>query len=174
MKKIISICLLGAMTAFTAAAQYKNNTIKVGQEAPELSYPSPDGKALSLKEINKGRYVLLDFWASWCGPCRLASPSLVKVYNEYKDKKFKDAPKGFTIVSVSLDRTKANWVKAINSDKLSWPYHMSDLKAWESEAAAKYGVRFIPQAFLIGPDGKIIGAYNSPTEAEKELAKFAQ
>lgn len=172
MKKIISICLLSVVTAFSASAQYQNTTIKVGQAAPELSYPSPEGKVLSLKEINKGRYVLLDFWASWCGPCRLASPSVVKLYQEYKDKKFKDASKGFTIVSVSLDRNKDSWVKAIQKDNLYWPYHMSDLKAWQSEAASKYGVRFIPQAFLIGPDGKIIGAYNSPEAAGEELAKF--
>jgi len=172
MKKILSICLLGVFTAFTASAQYQNTTIKVGQKAPELAYQNPDGKTISLQDINKGRYVLLDFWASWCGPCRLASPSVVKMYQEFKDKKFKDAPKGFTIVSVSLDRNKDAWIKAIKDDHLSWPYQMSDLKAWQSEAAEKYGVRFIPQAFLIGPDGKVIGAYNSPEAAKEALQKF--
>lgn len=174
MKKILSICLLGVFTVFSASAQYQNTTIKVGQKAPELAYPSPEGKTISLQDINKGRYVLLDFWASWCGPCRLASPSVVKMYQEYKDKKFKDAPKGFTIVSVSLDRNKDAWVKAIKDDKLSWPYQMSDLKSWQSEAAEKYGVRYIPQAFLIGPDGNVIGAYNSPEAAKEELKKFVK
>ena len=177
MKKIISICLLGLLTASVSSAQYTNDYIKAGQEAPELSYPSPDGKTLSLKEINKGRYVLLDFWASWCGPCRMANPALVKFYKKYKDKKFKNAPNGFTIVSVSLDKSKTNWVNAIKADHLSWPYHMSDLQAWSSDAAAKYGVRFIPQSFLIGPDGKIIDVYgpdNDPSNAEKVLDKAAQ
>lgn len=174
MKKIISICFIGLMTAVSASAQYKNETIKVGQEAPELAYPSPDGKIISLKKVNHDRYVLLDFWASWCGPCRLSSPALVALYKEFKDKRFKDARKGFTVVSVSLDRKKENWIEAIKKDDLSWPYHMSDLKAWQSEAASKYGVLFIPQAFLIGPDGKVLGWYMHPSDAKRDLEKYVE
>lgn len=177
MKKTLAILLLGVFTVFTTNAQYKNTTIKVGQEVPQLDYPSPDGTNISLKQVNKGRYVLLDFWASWCGPCRMTSPSLVKLYDTYKDKKFKDAPNGFTIVSVSLDGNKGRWIDAIKKDNLYWKNHMSDLKAWQSEAAKIYGVQFIPQSFLIGPDGKIIAKYQSigsATEAAKDLAKYVK
>jgi len=175
MKKILSVCLVSLGLAASACAQrYDNTKIKVGQEAPELAFPSPDGKIISLKEVNKGRYILLDFWASWCGPCRMSNPGLVKLYQNYKDKKFKGAPQGFTVFSVSLDRQKEAWQRAIAADHLSWPYHISDLKSWQSDAAAAYGVLFIPQAFLIGPDGKIIGAYNSSEKAGEELEKYVK
>lgn len=171
MKKVIGIFLFMAFASSSVFAQYKNTTIQVGQDAPELSYPDPNGKTMTLSKITKGRYILLDFWASWCGPCRMANPGLVNLYNEYKGVKFKDAPKGFTVFSVSLDRNSEAWVKAIEKDKLEWPYHVSDLKAWSSEAARTYGVNFIPQAFLIGPDGKIVGVYNSALSAKEELEK---
>jgi thiol-disulfide isomerase/thioredoxin len=171
-KKTLGICLLAMSVAFSSSAQYENAKIKVGQDAPELAYPSPEGKIISLQEVNKGLYILLDFWASWCGPCRMSNPGLVKMYNKYKDKKFKKAPKGFTVFSVSLDRKEEAWKKAIAADHLSWPYHISDLKSWQSEAAAAYGIQYIPQTFLIGPDGKIIGKYNSAEAAASELEKF--
>lgn len=173
MKKILAFCLLAGWFSFgtptTSHAQYKNNKIKVGQEAPNLIFADQNGKDLDLSKIAKGHYVLLDFWASWCRPCRVAHPALVSLYEDYKGKKFSDAPKGFTIVSVSLDKDHDNWVKAIKDDQLTWPYHMSDLKAWSSAAAAAYGVMFIPQSFLIGPDGKIIGVYNHALQAKEEL-----
>ncbi len=171
-KKIIVATIVVCSMGITAQAQYKNTKIEIGQQAPELSFPDPQDKMISLQQIAKGKYVLLDFWASWCGPCRRANPSLVAFYEKYKSKKFKDAPKGFTVFSVSLDRTKDAWMNAIKSDKLAWPYHVSDLKAWKSEAADIYGVAFIPQAFLIGPDGKIIGKYMTAEEAVQDIEKY--
>lgn len=159
---------------FTASAQYENQFIKLGQPAPELSFPSPEGKAMKLSEINKGRYVILDFWASWCGPCRQANPGLVNMYNEYSKKKFKGAKKGFTVVSVSLDQNKDSWINAIKKDGLIWEYHMSDLKQWQSEAAQKYGLQYIPQCFLLDPNGKVIGKYSRAEEAKEELMKHMQ
>ena len=91
MKKTIALFALAIGMAVTTNAQYANTTIKVGQKAPELAYANPEGKVIKLSEINKGSYVLLDFWASWCGPCRRASPSVVALYNDYSQKKFKDA-----------------------------------------------------------------------------------
>lgn len=160
------------MMSTSVMAQYENQKIKVGQQAPELSYASPEGMTYSLTKESKGRYILLDFWASWCGPCRRSNPALVAFYNKYKDAKLKDAAKGFSVFSVSLDRSKDAWIKAIKDDNLSWPYHISDLKAWQSEAASAYGVAYIPQAFLIGPDGKVLGKYSNAEQAAADLEKY--
>jgi len=171
MKKILTLLALSC-TLMATAQNAENTTIKVGQPAPELKFNNPQDKEISLSEITKGRYVLLDFWASWCRPCRAANPRVVEIYNKYKDLKYKNAPKGFTIVSVSLDQRKDAWLKAIETDKLAWEYHMSDLGGWESKAAMEYGVQFIPQAFLIGPDGKIIAMYNFPENVASDLEKL--
>ena len=121
--------------------------VMVGSEAPEIALNDTTGKAVPLSSL-RGKYVLIDFWASWCGPCRNENPNVVRMYNKFKDK-------GFAIYSVSLDQSKANWVKAINNDHLTWT-HVSDLKYWQSTAAQQYGVQAIPQTFLIDKEGKII------------------
>ena len=172
MKQLITTVLLMSAISFGAKAQYSNETIKIGQQAPDLSFPSPKGETYKLSEINKGRVVLLDFWASWCRPCRNANPGLVAVYNKYKDKKFKNAKNGFTVVSVSLDQNKTAWVQAIEADKLVWPYHMSDLMQWRSLACQIYGLEFIPQAFLLDANGKIVGKYNFGEQAQGDLDKL--
>ncbi len=121
--------------------------VMVGSEAPEIALNDTTGKAVPLSSL-RGKYVLIDFWASWCGPCRNENPNVVRMYNKFKEK-------GFAIYSVSLDQSKANWVKAINNDHLTWT-HVSDLKYWQSAAAQQYGVQAIPQTFLIDKEGKII------------------
>ncbi len=120
----------------------------IGNKAPEIDLPAPDGKNIKLSSL-RGNYVLLDFWASWCRPCRAENPNIVKNYKKYKKS-------GFTIYQVSLDRTKEDWVNAINADGLNEWNHVSDLKYWNSAPAAVYGVRGIPANFLIDPEGKII------------------
>lgn len=119
----------------------------MGAEAPAISLPDPEGKVVTLASM-KGKYVLLDFWASWCGPCRAENPNVVAAFNKFKDK-------NFTIFSVSLDDNKEHWLKAIKDDGLTWT-HVSDLKKWESIAARDYGVEGIPTNFLLDKDGKII------------------
>ena len=174
MKKIFTALLfcMSINVAEGLAQDMQNTIIKVGQKAPELKYPNPDGKEIRLSDIYKGRYVLLDFWASWCRPCRGANPRVVAIYNKYKDVKLKGAKNGFTIVSVSMDKNKEAWIKAIETDKLAWEHHMSDLGGWDSKPAVEYGVQYIPQAFLIDPDGKVVKMYNFPENVAADLEKL--
>ena len=117
--------------------------------APEIALPNSSGKILKLSDL-KGKVVLVDFWASWCGPCRAENPNVVKVYEKFKNK-------GFTIYSVSLDEDAAKWKEAIVKDKLSWTNHVSDLKGWKSSVVANFGIEGIPYTVLLNKEGKIIG-----------------
>ena len=124
------------------------NPIEVGKMAPEIELPGVDGKNIKLSSL-KGKVVLIDFWASWCRPCRMENPNVVKAYNLYRDK-------GFTVYSVSLDANEASWKGAIGADELVWPYHVSSLKQWNCPVAKEYRVRGIPYSVLIDKDGKIL------------------
>ena len=147
-----------------ASAQQQSGPIQVGMVAPDIALPDPGGKIRKLSSL-RGKVVLLDFWASWCGPCRRENPHVVALYKKYKSK-------GFEVYSVSLDRPdgKDKWIQAIKQDGLIWDNHVSDLKFWNCEPAGVYGVHSIPNTFLIGKDGKII-AVNPRNTLEQELAK---
>jgi len=121
----------------------------IGQMFADITLKTPDDNPISISDYaGKGKYVLLDFWAAWCQPCRMANPRVVELYKRYKDK-------GFEIVGISLDQSKDAWVKAIKDDNLTWP-HMSDLQYWQSAAAKLYSVSSIPHTVLLDKDGKII------------------
>jgi peroxiredoxin len=141
--------------------------LQEGQMFSDISLPSPDGQMVSLSDYaGKGKYVMIDFWASWCRPCRMANPHVVKLYSQYKDK-------GFEIVGISLDKDKKEWTDAIEADGLTWP-HMSDLKFWQSEAAKLYAVHAIPNTILLDKDGKILAKNLQPDELEKKLAELLE
>ncbi|MGI4806343.1 MAG: peroxiredoxin family protein, partial [Janthinobacterium lividum] len=133
--------------------------------APDFTQNDPEGKPISLSSF-KGKYVLLDFWASWCGPCRQENPNVVKVYNQYKNK-------NFTVLGVSLDRPngKDAWLKAIKDDGLTWN-HVSDLQFWNNQVAKLYSIQSIPGNFLIDPTGKIIAKDLRGEELEQKLAQL--
>ena len=133
----------------------------VGTKAIEFTQNDVNGKPVALSSF-KGKYVLVDFWASWCGPCRQENPNVVNTYNDFKGK-------NFTVLGVSLDKAKEPWLKAIKDDGLAWT-QVSDLKFWNNEVAQKYKIQSIPQNFLVGPDGKIV-AVNLRGPALREKLK---
>ncbi|MCE3227943.1 MAG: alkyl hydroperoxide reductase [Bacteroidetes bacterium] len=131
-----------------------------GMEAPEIDLPSPEGKNIALSSL-RGKVVLIDFWASWCGPCRKEMPNVVKTYAKFKDK-------GFEIYGVSLDKEKDAWVQAIAKDGITWP-QVSDLKFWDSDAVKLYGVSGIPYTVLLDKEGKILAKALRGAELEKAV-----
>jgi len=127
-----------------------------------LHKKTPEGEDLSLSDL-RGKVVLIDFWASWCGPCRKENPHVVKLYKKYKDQ-------GFEILSVSLDKDKNRWIQAIEKDGMNWK-HVSDLKGWKNQAAQTYSVKSIPHTVLLDAEGKIIARNLRSKALDRELEK---
>jgi len=157
MKRII------LLSSFIACCHLLQAQVKVGQPAPEIALPALSGDSVKLADL-KGKVVLVDFWASWCGPCRQNNPGLVKLYKKFQEK-------GFEIVSVSIDKKAADWKKAVATDNLSWT-QLNDNKGWEASSTLVYGVDAIPASFLVDKDG-IIRAINADgDELEHKIRKL--
>ena len=138
-----------------------------GMDAPDIELADPDGNLRRLSDL-RGKVVLIDFWASWCRPCRMENPNVVRLYEQYRDK-------GFEIFSVSLDNNRESWLKAIADDHLVWPNHVSDLRGWSSAGGRLYGISSIPSTILVGPDGKILARNLRGRDLEDKLNEiFAQ
>ena len=142
----------------------RNDLIQPGMAMPDIALADPTGKQRALSDL-RGKVVLVDFWASWCGPCRRENPNVVRAWNEYKDR-------GFDVFSISLDRDVSQWKRAIDQDGLAWPYHISDLKGWSSVVSTLYGVSSIPHAILIDADGTVVATHLRGNQLERELEKL--
>lgn len=143
-----------------------------GQIAPEIKLKGLKGNEIALSSL-KENYVLIDFWASWCKDCRASNPKLIKLYNQFKNKKYKNA-KGFVIYSVSLDKNMTDWVNGIKKDKLIWINHVSEFKKWKSQPITDYGIEAIPTYILLDQNGKILIRTENIDDIEAELLKLAK
>ena len=169
-KKFKASIILCAVIIITAGFMFKPTGFNVGDQAPELAYKNPNGETMKLSDL-EGKVVLIDFWASWCGPCRRENPTVVAAYEKYKDKKFTNG-KGFTVFSYSLDQDAGRWKDAIAKDNLTWKYHVSDLKGWNSEGSAAYGINSIPMNYLIDGKGNIVAKNLKGAALEEALEKI--
>ncbi len=169
MNKILNILLILIILGYAGYYFYKKPKYANGEKAPQFSATLMDGSSFELKEL-EGSYVLLDFWGSWCGPCRKENPELVKLYNEFKDASF-DGAGGFEMVSIAVETNEKRWKSAIEKDGLTWRYHIAQLDRFKSPIVSQYGVKEIPTKYLLNQKGEIIGVNLSTLEIAELLRR---
>ena len=154
-------------------AQKKTNLegIKVGNMAPDIELPNVEGDILKLSD-NKNKIVLINFWTSWCAPCRKKAPELLEIFNKFKDTYFDDGENGFEIVSVSLDKNEIAWKNSIEKDSIGDFLNVGDMKGWKSSAALSYNIKSVPSNILLDGNGKIIAINLSPQDLKKKLNRL--
>lgn len=154
-------------------AQKKSNLkgIEIGMIAPEIELPTVDGDVIKLSQLT-GKIVLINFWASWCAPCRKKAPELVDIFNNYKDIDFEDGEKGVVILSISMDRNEIGWKNSIEKDGIGDFLNVGDMKGWKCSAATSYNVKSIPSSVLLNGEGKIIAINLSTKDLNKKLKRM--
>ena len=168
MKKLTILLTLLIALSCSIAAQTEGT--EIGNKAPEIELKSPDGNTIKLSSL-RGKMVLIDFWASWCGPCRHENPVVVAAYKKYKNANF-NGGSGFEVFSISLDVKPDIWKKAISADELIWANHGCDFGAWQSVPAKRYGITRIPSNFLIDGNGIIVAKNLRGAVLEETLQKL--
>lgn len=177
MKKLLSnsfLVIIVLVVGFVVGKKiYMTPNYSDGEVAPNFSGTLPNGQNFELTDL-KGSYVLIDFWGSWCFPCKAESPAIIDLHNQFNGKKFKDA-EGFEIVGVAIEKDEARWKRAIQKWNLPWQYQVVDLntnfKFFDSQIASDYGVKEVPTKFLVSPDGQIIGVNQKPEEIAAFLSE---
>ncbi len=174
MKKILTITItLFFLLTNNTFAQKKVNLegIEIGNIAPEIELPNVDGDVIKLSEL-QGKIVLINFWASWCAPCRKKAPELLEVFNNYKNTEFDDGENGFEIFSVSLDRNEIAWKRNIEKDSIKDFINVGDMEGWKCSAAKTYNIKSIPSSVLLDGEGEIIAINISPKDLNKKLKRM--